>query len=59
MSAAREFKPTVIELEYLLVRKLRPAAAARETTVPRLVVNLLDTIVCDALVDAVLDDGAK
>ncbi|HEX9324093.1 MAG TPA: hypothetical protein VF913_18535 [Xanthobacteraceae bacterium] len=56
MSASREFRPVTVELEYLLARKVRPEAARRDMTVSRLVVDLLDVIVSDELIDAVLDD---
>jgi hypothetical protein len=48
-----------IEIDRALARALRPEAARRETTVPRLIVALLETIAREHLADAVLDDGKK
>jgi hypothetical protein len=39
-----------------VVKRLRPEAAARETTVPRLISNLLNVIAADKLTTAILDD---
>jgi hypothetical protein len=44
-----------IELDAGLVTALRPEAARRGVTVPRLARDLLDTIATDRLVRAVLD----
>jgi hypothetical protein len=47
---------TIIELDPSVVLRLRPAAAERGVTVPGLIRDLLDRIVEDDLVQAVLDD---
>jgi hypothetical protein len=47
-----------IEFEKNLLTRLRPEAAKRATTVPRLIHDLLDVIATDRLVTAVLDDDA-
>jgi hypothetical protein len=47
-----------VEIDRALARALRPEAARRETTVPRLIVALLETIARERLTDAVLDDQA-
>ena len=44
-----------IPVDRLVVLKLRPEAARRETTVPRLIGDILTVIVNDRLVGAVID----
>jgi hypothetical protein len=46
-----------VEVETDTIRKLRPAAAQRQTTVPRLIRDLLSSIAENDLATAVLDDG--
>jgi flavoprotein len=46
-----------IEIDRTSMVALRPAAAARGTTVAKLATSILETVVRDALADAVLDDG--
>ena len=60
-STARErHPPMVVEVDHALVVRLRPQAAAREVTVQRLVLDLIDVIVRDGLTAAVLDaDDSK
>jgi hypothetical protein len=49
---------TMIELDHDVARLFRGEAAKRETTVPRLVRELLDVIAADGLTTAILDDDA-
>jgi hypothetical protein len=58
-SASHLVRTTAIEIEHDLIVRLRPEAAARETTVQNLVRELLDVIASDKLTAAILDDGAK
>ena len=46
----------IIEVDHSVVTGLRKAAARRDTSVARLASDLLDTIVADDLVQAILDD---
>jgi hypothetical protein len=45
-----------IEIPLAAVRALRPAARARDISVPRLISDLIETVANDGLVTAVLDD---
>jgi hypothetical protein len=38
------------------IRALRPAARLRDTTVPRLIADVIEAVAADGLVGAVLDD---
>ena len=49
-------RTTSFELELALLARFRPEAAARRTTAPRLLRDLLQTIADDQLVHAILDD---
>lgn len=49
-------RTTSFELELALFARFRPEAAARGTTAPRLLRDLLQTIADDQLVHAILDD---
>jgi hypothetical protein len=44
-----------VAIDRALILALRPEAARRDTTVPRLINDLLDVIANDGLVGAVLD----
>ena len=46
---------TAIEIDPALILALRPEAARRDTTVPRLIHDLLDAIAEDKLTTAILD----
>jgi hypothetical protein len=50
-----------VEIDHALILALRPEAARRDMTVPRLINDLLDVIASDGLVGAVLDidDNAR
>lgn len=50
-------QPTTIELDAELMVQLRPHAKFREKSVVALAKELLDTVVYEHLIDAVLDDG--
>jgi hypothetical protein len=45
-----------IAVEFDIIRRLRPAAAARDMPVTRLIRELLDVVAQDDLVAAILDD---
>jgi spermidine synthase len=47
---------TMIELDHEVARLFRGEAAKRDTTVPRLILALLDVIAVDGLTTAILDD---
>jgi hypothetical protein len=47
----------LIEIDREIVRRLRPAAVARGTTVVEIAREVLEVVASDRLVDAVLDDG--
>ena len=49
-------KIVTFEIDRSILNKLRPAAAARGTSVNRLVRQLLDVIANDKLTGAILDD---
>ena len=55
--ASNEMIP--VDLDAVVIRQLRPFAAARDVTVPRLIGDLLETTIRDELVSAILDDGDK
>jgi hypothetical protein len=48
-------RTAAIEVDRALILALRPEAARRGTTVPRLINDLLDTITADKLTGAILD----
>lgn len=48
-----------VAIDHDLLLRLRPAAAARSTTVPRLIRDLLTAIANDSLTNAVLDDQSQ
>jgi hypothetical protein len=48
-----------VEIDRDLIRALRPEAASRAISVPRLIREILETVATDKLVGAVLDDGKK
>jgi hypothetical protein len=52
--AARD-RTKAIEIDLALILALRPEAARRGTTVPRLIHELLDVIAADKLTGAILD----
>jgi hypothetical protein len=56
-SRAPRQTPDIVEVAIPLavVRALRPAAARRDTTVPRLISDLVEVVSRDNLVSAVLD----
>lgn len=49
-------RPDAIPIDSQTLRALRPHAARRQISVPQLVRRLLDLMVDDSLVDALLDD---
>jgi hypothetical protein len=55
--APSENETVAIMISLSVVRRLRTAAAARDTTVPRLVRDLLEMTARDGLVTAILDDN--
>lgn len=52
-------RPRQLVLDPRTILKLQPAAQARGITVMALAGQLLDTIVRDQIIDAVLDDGGQ
>jgi hypothetical protein len=48
-----------VEFDRALLTRLRPEAAARGTTVRQLIRDLVETVVADRLVTAVLDDSQE
>jgi hypothetical protein len=46
-----------VEIDRILIVRLRPEAAKRGMQVPALIRDLLDVIVADKLTTAILDDG--
>jgi hypothetical protein len=50
---------TAVEIDRDLIRALRPEAASRAISVQRLIREILETIVTERLVDAVLDDRPR
>ena len=45
-----------VEVPIAVIRALRPAARQRDTTVPRLIVDLVEVVAADDLFAALLDD---
>jgi hypothetical protein len=52
----RRGETVAVEFPLYIVRRLRPAAAQRNTTVPRLINDLIEAVAADGLTAAVLDD---
>jgi uncharacterized protein (UPF0264 family) len=48
-----------VEFNRATLQQLRPEAAARGTSVPQLIRDVIEVVATDKLVGAVLDDGTK